>query len=30
VDGYASEGRLLRTILTADKATVVTVMWREG
>ncbi len=29
VDGYASEGRLLRVILTADEETVVTVMWRE-
>jgi hypothetical protein len=30
VDGYASEGRVLRVILTADEGTVVTVMWREG
>lgn len=29
VDGYASGRRLLRVILTADEATVVTVMWRE-
>ena len=30
LDGYASEGRVLRVILTADQGTVVTVMWREG
>ncbi len=29
LDGYASEGRVLRVILTADQGTVVTVMWRE-